>query len=516
MIVEHVQPWMVKQAQDGYSAWDRIIQNNWLESENEEERNAAAQLLENPAIYLYAFMKWNDEPMKAYSYQYVILNDSHKRIIFSAANQIGKSVCLCMLALHFALMNPGKTVLMISRTLPQSKDLLRQIKFFLHNSVLEYRFDIGDSETKTEIYFKHFDIVTGPDGKEHEIELAQSRIICVPATEAALGYAADLLLIDELAFFDDGENFYYQIAQPRTYSTKGQIIVFSNPNGQQGIFWKLWNDLDFHKYRFNFLDKPGNTIEEYERLRKKLNREKFESTVDAVFTSAEGAFLTYDERKRIQHERPNYIPAVLTQPVYVFFDWAKSMDRTVRVIGYPIGDDYESMSVHVLEMKEYPSKTSYAEIVDDLHSLILQLGQEKIFMVGWDNTGVGRGIEDFINRIQALGIMCNPVEFNLENKSRIYIGFKFLVERNRIDIPFVDECDNQLSRLVFKKTSRGHWQVHHLNESDRDDFPDAIAGLCSLIIQPENVPVTCTIIGGGLDNYEPPNFVPGLNGFIGV
>ena len=69
-----------------------------------------------------------------------------------------------------------------------------------------------------------------------------------------------LELIDELAFYDDGEYVYEQILQPRTYTTKGQIIVFTNPNGQQGICWKMWNDPMFHRYKFNFLDCPTMTL----------------------------------------------------------------------------------------------------------------------------------------------------------------------------------------------------------------------------------------------------------------
>jgi len=115
-------------------------------------------------------------------------------------------------------------------------------------------------------------------------------------------------------------------------------------------------------------------------------------------------------------------------------------------------------------------------------------------MVGWDNTGVGRGVEDFINQIQEVGIMCTPVEFSGENKSRLYTSFKFLVEQDRIDMPFVDECDKQLSKLIFKKSSRGYLMVHHMSEKDRDDYPDSIVGLCNLIIGTDNPPVTITIV----------------------
>ncbi len=115
-------------------------------------------------------------------------------------------------------------------------------------------------------------------------------------------------------------------------------------------------------------------------------------------------------------------------------------------------------------------------------------------MVGWDNTGVGKGLEDFISRIEQFGVQCMPVEFSLQNKARIYTLFKLLAENRRIKMPMVEECNKQLSMLRFRTTARGLLQVHHENERDRDDFPDAISGLCSLIIQPEVAPVTCEII----------------------
>ena len=66
--------------------------------------------------------------------------------------------------------------------------------------------------------------------------------------------------------------------------------------------------------------------------------------------------------------------------------------------------------------------------------------------------------------------------------------------KGRLKIPYVKECDKQLSMLRFKKSTRGNLQVHHENERDRDDFPDSIAGLCSMIINPESPPITCELI----------------------
>lgn len=503
-VVEGVTPEMVRTTEMKFESWDVVVKEKWLEGP-EEKRKIAYRMLNDPTIFAYAFFKNPKHPkkrFKMYPYQDAIINDQHSRVMFAAANQIGKSVMLCIMAIHYALMNPGKTILMTSKTLPQSKDLLRQIKGLLINSRLEYKYDIGDSETKTEIYFRHYEEEEVYDKKLDKKftqmkELPQSRVICVPATEAALGYAVDIALVDELGFYENGEYFYKQILQPRTYTTKGRIIVFSNPNGQQGIFWELRNDPSFHVYIFNFLDCPTNTQEEFDSYAIRLTREQIDSTLLAKFTSPEGGFLTLQERKDMQEERSPMLPSIITTPIYIFFDWAKARDRTVRIIGVPIRKSEKDWAdeVYVYDMLEYPAETPYTKIVDeDLKALIIDIGIEKVAMVGWDNTGVGRGIEDFAKRVEQLGVQANPVEFSLQNKSRIYTLFKLLAEQRRIKVPYMKECDKQLSMLRFRRSSRGHLQVHHENERDRDDFPDALAGLCSLIIQPENPPISVTIV----------------------
>jgi len=488
-----------------FLAWDNVENKKILETGEKEEINTAYRLLQDPTIYAYAFFRDPKDPkkrFKLYAYQDMIINDTNRRVMFAAANQIGKSISLVVKAVIYAILNPGKTVLMASKTMPQAKDLLRQIKMFLRASILDYQYDIGDSDTKTDISFKHS---VDEEYFDEELQetfvrrkpLPESRIICTPATEAALGYAVDLALVDELAFYDDGRYFYEQILEPRTYTTKGQIIVFSNPNGQQGIFWKLWNNDDFARYRFNYLDCPTNTQEEFEINCRGKTREQIDSTMLAIFTNPEGGFLTLEEREEMQEQRPSMLPSIITEPVYIFFDWAKSSDRTVRIIAAPRRNSEEDWAdaVHVYEMKEYPSGTPYNEIIDvDLKELATRLGPQKIAMVGWDNTGVGKGLQDFIERIKHFGIPAMPVEFSLQNKSRIYTLFKLLVENRRIKIPFMQECDKQLSMLRFKTTSRGYLQVHHENDRDRDDFPDALAGLCSIMISPDSPPITCEII----------------------
>ena len=78
--------------------------------------------------------------------------------------------------------------------------------------------------------------------------------------------------MDEFEYWTniDLQHFYNQIAEPRTYATKGRIFIMSNPNGQENYGSELENmrlpngTKKFHTYIFNFLDRPGNTQEDLE------------------------------------------------------------------------------------------------------------------------------------------------------------------------------------------------------------------------------------------------------------
>jgi hypothetical protein len=404
-------------------------------------------------------------------------------------------------------MNPGTTQLLVSKTFEQCKELLKKIKSLMNATSVDYESMIGDEDNLTRLSLEHYETTFDDKGDAKKEKIGESRIICVPATTGALGYTADRIFADEIGFWENGKHIYNQILDPRTYHTKGPIKAVSNPNGKQGIMWDLWNRKTFYKLQFSYLDCPANTEKDYERRCEGKTKEEISSTLDATFTSPQGGFISRKERQAMTNrDFPNALPTVPEEPLYVFFDFAKSKDRTVRTIGSKYDDgDIEGVNVH--EMKEYPRGTPYNEIIQELKDDIQSIGAENFATVGWDNSGVGAGIQDFIKRVQEFGVHVTPVEFSLKNKSRIYTLFKLLIERNLKDkpgvqIPYVQECDKQLSYLEFNKTSRGYLRVHHKNDSMRDDFPDALAGLCSLMINPQSGNLSVEIIGHESDGEE--------------
>lgn len=495
-----------------FLAWDEAIQKNWIDGTTKEKAKLYTLLLD-PTIYMYAFFKNKEaKPFKLYPYQDMIINDSHKRVMFAAANQIGKSVCLCCKSLHYALTNPGKTVLMISKTLPQSKDLLREIKRLLQTSTLEYKAQIGDSENKTEIYLKHFD--------EEGNELSQSRIICVPATEAALGYPADLLLEDELAFYESGHYFHFQVAQPRTYTTKGQIMVFSNPNGQQGVYWELWQDEDYHRYNFNFLDCPTNTQAEYDKLKRKLTREEFDSTVDGKFTSPSRGFFSRQEIDSSLDEGVSEIKMVGKQPFF-FLDVGAKHDRSVLVGGYiEKHKDYdvnEFVEIHIPIIKVYPRGYPISRVagVDmnegdgwEYHKSVKdyldEWKAEKINpMFGYDITG-NQGMKALFESLKINGI---DVTFSGPVKSAMYQRFKYFMEKGLLHRPKNARWEEEAAQLVVTKSARGYLLINASSTAGNlgkgkdsalkkipDDTMDATAGFIHLADDPDYIPYGLAII----------------------
>lgn len=491
LIQEGVTLEMIERTNNKFKAWDRIVKENILEKGTEQEIAEAYSLLQDVTVFAYAFFRipGTKKPLKLFPYQDMVLNDDYDRIMFVAANQIGKSYALSVKAIHYAYLHPGHTVLMTSKTLVQAKDLLRQIKVILQSGTLDYKADIGDVENKSEIQFRHYDEI---DGKQ--VELPYSRIVVGPAGEGILGVAANLILADEIAFYEDANHFYYQILQPRTYATKGKIILFSNPNGSSNLYHELWQGEAFHKYRFRFLDNPNNTQKEYDRLCKSLTRAQRESTLDAEFTSAEGGFFSPEEIRLMQEQRESFVPTGIPEQLYIAFDFAKTRDNTIRAIAVE-----RNNGVYVYELKQYPNNTPYNDIIDELIDLIKEVGPEHFACVGFDAGGPGKAIEDWIKKVEEFGVQSIPIDFTLQKKNSMYTLFKLLAERNvrgefGIKMPYTSYGDHQLKALTFKTTAAGKLTIHHENESDKDDVPDVCALLCSLIVNPESPPITLEIV----------------------
>jgi hypothetical protein len=128
------------------------------------------------------------------------------------------------MALHRAIYNPHKTVVVTAKSLRQSVMLFRKITGFLNDIKWQFRTTITgiEEQTKLTIYFEN-----------------GSCILCLPGSPDTIRgvSSVDLLLVDEAALCSDD---LFQAVIPMLAVSKGQMVMLSTPNGRAGYFYEIW------------------------------------------------------------------------------------------------------------------------------------------------------------------------------------------------------------------------------------------------------------------------------------
>lgn len=486
-----------------FKVWDYIRKSSLVSEGNKE----AISLLKDPTIYMYAFFSVEMKSLKLYPYQDLLINDNHRYIIFTAANQVGKSGCLNTMAIYRFLREKNINIAVVSKSLPQSKFQVSRIRQLLNQSKLSWKEESGESESMTLLTMKCLD--------ERNKECGMNRLICAPCTEGLLGYDLHYLFLDEFEFWEvDLKYFYEQTAQPRTYSTKGQIVIFSNPNGQNYV-----SELErqkmiatgknkWHRYNFNFLDKPGNTIAEYEQLRAELPRQRFESTVAAIRSSSDRCYFSPDEIERSYDPVLDAKKNTITDKyIYSFLDVGAKHDQACYVSGYTEPDEENDKFTHlyIFRIHLYPVGYPLSRVAgvnvdesDGWHyekSVREYLDEDTVEGVkpefGFDVTG-NQGMCPLFD---ALKIQYNDITFSGPVKSGMYQQFKYLMEKGLLHRIRHKEWEKQASELIVSKSQRGYLLINAASHAKvggkkedaalkkiPDDCMDSCAGLIHLAI----------------------------------
>ncbi len=346
----------------------------WDKVQKEGKINEYSYMLhDDVTLFAYEILRDdNNQPLKLTTYQDAIVSCRHdnspegpnRYMIFKAANQIGKSLLLDVMAIHNWFYGRNVNIIMISRSLKQSQFLLASIRHLLNNSVMgeTWRESLGETANTTILTLQ----------KENGKVL--NRIICAPVGEGTLGYPAHYMYLDEIDFYEDAKTFFYKVAKPRTNKTKGQIICFSNPNPDiarsSSILWDLWNgDLCQRKFSFRFLDAPWNTLAEYERDKRNTPSHIFASTHDGEFSEEGGAFFKHKEiQDMLQHDWINTLPPT-DKNVFIALDIGKMLDQTILMVGKVRKslnhiDKYDDLDIRYIH--KFPLRTDYDVIVNKL------------------------------------------------------------------------------------------------------------------------------------------------------
>ncbi len=452
-------------------------------------------LLYDPTLWAYKILRdKQNNPLKLRGFQDKIINDKHPLIVVVASNQIGKTWTLgCIKAIHHAINVDNASVLIVSRSEPQAYRVLDEIKWMMKRANIKFDEVIGAVENRTELH------IINEDG------IGVSTITCLPCTASVLSYPATLMICDEIGFWEIEKmtqtEYFNRVISSRIIETKnwkndfftmGQIVCISNPNAQQGVLWALWNDVDFHQYRYCFLANSKNTLEEYLRMKRKLPSDEFDSIYAATFSSASGGFITAAEYKAAVSIYPMKVE--LNIPLALGGDFAgedtksRDVDETVLFGGNKITEE-KIDKVKIVYLQCFPLRVKKADVYAEISKF------RNVSQFAYDKAGVGDSVKnDLIDRHILAEYQIDALTYSLPNKSDVYYNMKHLFEQRKIIIPDHPKLKEQLLGLRFEKTDGGHIKVHHASEGLHDDWADALANCCWATMRGSAVPVEGTFI----------------------
>ena len=260
-------------------------------------------LPEFAALIGWPLESWQAEPFRL----------AQRFTVVAAPRQTGKSRCLALAAVWWALRSPGQVVLVVSASELGARRLLGEVRRVLGVRVLAA------------------DVVDEAAG---QVVLANgSRVLAVPASERAVrGWSVDLLLVDEAAYVGDD---LLEGALLPTVLARGdaRVVLVSSPWTAGGAFFRWWTagwaggDPGVRSWRWSVLDAPWVSAGEVERLRATMTPARFASEVLAEFTEGTAGFFS---RRALLDGTADY---VLTAPeraaggqVAFGLDWGRAVD----------------------------------------------------------------------------------------------------------------------------------------------------------------------------------------------
>lgn len=420
-----------------------------------EDREKAQKL--DPSVFAYYHLRdQQGMPLIVDPYQDLILNDANTRVAVCISRQVGKTTLSIIKALHFIFFNPRTTVLVISQTKDQAKEVLAKMRDLLMSGPMA-------SAWKGMM-------VTGGDSKEEfAIECPYggvSRIVSKSA-ETARGFSAHGVIADEIALWQNPDERFNQAVMPTLSATKGWLLMLSTPKGKQGPLWvAALNQTDWSFYHFNWRICPRHDDTFMEQEQRRIGQFAFKQEYEAMFTVNQAAYFDEEHVKQCIRELQNQHTSTLN--VVCGIDFGKKLDPTVAYFGVMERKENGKECIRVINRRAWPLNTPYSEIIDDIQKMSQLLNVTQIF---YDMTGVGLAVQEFMNDF---AMPCEGITFTLKTKKDMMSNLQMLFEREEILIPNEPKLIDELLLFEYEYTTSGQLKLHH-PQGGHDDEVDALA-----------------------------------------
>lgn len=195
---------------------------------------------------------FQDECVKAFM--------KHRLNIILKSRQLGLSTVCAAFAVWMAIFQKDKSILIIATKLATAQNFIKKCQVILQNLpkwLLLPRFE----PSKQQITFSN-----------------GSQIKAVPTSnDAGRSEALSLLIIDEAAFIRDFDEIWAGLSP--TFSTGGNAIILSTPNGVGGQYYSLWTEAvagvnGFNPIRIMWYQHPEHDQEWFDKETRNLPKKK--------------------------------------------------------------------------------------------------------------------------------------------------------------------------------------------------------------------------------------------------
>jgi hypothetical protein len=214
-------------------------------------------------------------------YQAGLLEDKEKRIVVRWSRQAGKTTCIALRAIWYALTHPKTLTLIVAPSLRQSMIMSDRIGDFLMGLPKPTRLQLIEKLQRTTVRFKN-----------------GSRIVALPNSPQLLrGYTADQVICDEAAFFRDDDLVFYNVLYPMLATTDGTLIASSTPWSKGSVFYRMCQSNEFSKHITTCGDVVTSGLIKQsfiDEMEAQLPHERFQREFMAEFVEDVDAWLTQD------------------------------------------------------------------------------------------------------------------------------------------------------------------------------------------------------------------------------
>lgn len=395
-----------------------------------------------------------------------IVLKKRKKILIKAATQAGKTFAVGVAVALYASMYPNEDILLIAPTKPQAKILI------------DYVIDaFSKSPTLSKmVSYSYSDIVDKLKAKRRKSEFSLvngSKICCLSADGALLGYGATLLVLDEAAEIDD-EKYRTQIRRMVGGVRASQPIqvLISTPHKRNFFYDEFETESDALKITVSWEDavREGRLHRDIvEDQRRDMTTEEFRSWYEADFVdAAQNQFFPHS----IIYYSKNRPYSKKYHVYYLGVDVARfGKDRCVFTI---VGRNLQTQNYEVINI-EWLSKSSVNEVVDKIKQLYEVWKPDCVVI---DDAASGGGVVD---NLRKEGYKIKPfisgrrprdVKRFANLKAEAYTYIKKLFENKQIKIPDNKFLINDLVKMEFEFTTKG--QIRIVDPMNSPDFADSM------------------------------------------